>query len=30
VLRFSNDLVFRELPAVLDAILRELERDPSP
>ena len=30
VLRFSNDLVFRELPAVLDAILLELERDPSP
>jgi len=30
VLRFSNDLVFRELSAVLDAILLGLQRDPSP
>jgi len=30
VVRFSNDLVFRELPAVLDSILLELARDPSP
>jgi len=31
VIRFSNDLVFRELPGVLDAIFLELRRrDPSP
>jgi len=31
VLRFSNDLIFRELPAVLDAIFLALHSaDPSP
>jgi len=30
VLRSSNDLIFRELAAVLDVILLELDGDPSP
>ena len=30
LIRFSNDLVFRELPAVLEAIARALRAGPSP